>query len=80
MIRENVLRKTGVGVAAFGPVLGVVLQYLGVGQECTPEMVEAGCVSAPQMAGAFVTMVGGAIFWVGQNRAHNRDKQDKPQE
>lgn len=76
-IPQNTLRKAGAGLMAAGPILTVVLGFVGVG-ECTPEMVEAGCVGAKEMAGAFTTLLGGGIFWVGQNRAHNRDVVTKP--
>jgi hypothetical protein len=73
VIPQNTLRKTGAGLMALGPVIAVLLNIAGVG-ECSPEAIELGCVGASQISGALLTLGGGAVFWVGQNRAHAREQ------
>lgn len=70
---ENVMRKGGVALLAAGPVLGLVLKALGVGAECTPQEVEMGCVTAGEISAALLTVLGGAGYWIGRNRAHARE-------
>lgn len=72
MFPNNTMRKTGVSLLAIvAPALTFGLNYLGVG-ECTPEMVDAGCVGAGEIVGMVTGAVGGALFWLGQNRAEKR--------
>jgi hypothetical protein len=73
MIPQNTLRKTGIGIASFGPLLTVLLTFIGVG-ECTPEAVEMGCVGGAQIAGALTTLGGGVVYWIGRNRAEKAGK------
>lgn len=72
MFPDNTMRKTGVGLVAVGvPLVTMGLNALGIG-ECTPEMAEAGCISAAAIAGSIVSAIGGALFWIGHNRAVKR--------
>lgn len=68
---QNTMRKTGVGLVGFAPVLAVGLQMLGVG-ECTPEAVEMGCVSGSAIASGLLGLLGGGLYWIGRNRAEKK--------
>lgn len=65
---KNTMRKTGVGLVGFAPVLAVGLQMVGIG-ECTPEAVEMGCVSGSAIASSIMGLFGGVMYWIGRNRA-----------
>lgn len=73
---KNTMRKSGVGLVGLAPVLAVVLQMFGVG-ECTPEAVEAGCMSGGDIAAGLMGLVGAGLYWVGRNRA---EKPEAPKE
>lgn len=72
-IPANTLRKTGVAMMAISPILTAVLDHFGV-HECTPDEVAAGCVGTAAVVSAILTLIGGATYWIGRNRAEARDK------
>jgi hypothetical protein len=83
MFPKNTMRKTGVGLVGVAPVIGyaagIGARVFGFGDECTPEAIEAGCMTAEAAATAvtgLVTsaagLVGGFLYWKGFNRAKAR--------
>jgi hypothetical protein len=66
------MRKTGVGLVGFSPVVAMGLTMLGVG-ECTPEAVEQGCMGASAIAGGLMSIAGGVMYWIGFNRAKPKE-------
>lgn len=65
---KGTMRKSGVGLVGLAPVVAMVLTMVGVG-ECTPDVVEAGCVGGSAMAAGALSLVGGVLYWIGFNRA-----------
>lgn len=77
---KGTMRKSGIGMVGAAPFAGYLVGFgvklLGFGEECTPEAVEAGCMTAEAAATAvtgIVTsvlgLVGGFTYWKGRNRA-----------
>jgi hypothetical protein len=74
-IPNNTMRKTGVGLMGFAPVLAVGLGFLGIGDSCSPEAIEMGCRTANEIAGAILGGVGAVIYVIGSIRADKRSSQ-----
>lgn len=77
---KNTMRKTGVSVAALGPIIAIVLTAVGAPGECAAEAVAEGCVAASEIAGALVTILGGGLYVAGSIRADKRAAAEKPKE
>lgn len=71
MLPNGTMTHTGGGLAAFGPIIAVGLQMLGVG-ECTPEALDMGCIGAAQITGAIVTLGGAVLVVIGRVRAKRK--------
>lgn len=81
MFPQGTMRKSGAAALGVAPIVGMIasvaVRLLGVGDECTDEAIQAGCMTAEQIGNAVgglvtsgIALVGGVLYWKGFNRAN----------